>query len=557
MTAVGRNPRVAVCIAGAFRHWSHSWATIKRNVVVPTGADVFVVFSNHPEELQPPTHSRNFDSGFRPRTPGAAVAKLEALRAEMGSLLRAAAVWDGSVMEPSALARWAGTAAAKASSKVAYMWRYYLKLWVAQLLARSAAGERYDIVVMMRPDLFFFRPWRFYSRGDGRFGLSVGNEAEVRFGDGEVVTHDFTNSCHNDWIAIGTLNTSTTVAQLIHHLHSARAFAPCPALVNSLRMAGERLMASYLWRAGLRRRRMDLHVDMTRELQAHEWATNAYKRPNVTRIHSTDTHRMWDLHGAIEYEKAHRRSRPMVLRAATAEHHEGGAAASTGSGTVTTHALGENDKQTLDWATTNVFGGIDASAGKHGSIGHWQWYCDDPNFDDFGDMHLAEPPSSGFNRHAAMAATSAIAAEKLRSCRKGDHIACRPILHEAGGKFPLSMVPLERVHCPQSNPFPICPHGGGGEGAPSPVDLRRPLAACRRRNLRHTQLGFVVGHGEGFPLACSTAKGASGEAATIVPCDPLPNVTRFNDKRAGRSERARPRTNHGKAPPPARLAQFT
>ena len=46
-TADEARPRVAVCLAGAFRSFNVTWPAIRRNVVEPANAAVFVVTANH------------------------------------------------------------------------------------------------------------------------------------------------------------------------------------------------------------------------------------------------------------------------------------------------------------------------------------------------------------------------------------------------------------------------------------------------------------------------------------------------------------------------------
>ena len=337
-----KQPRVALCIGGALRHFNISWTSIQRNVVEPTRAHVYMVISNQASEFAAPTRYRSMHTGFRPRSPGATdAANIETLQLLVGPALRGVVVWGEEELRVNAIARWAGAAAANASNptlKGPYAWRYYLKLWAAQLLAANAA-VRYDIAVMMRPDIFFFRPWHFAFDGPARFSLQVAGEAAVRFGDNEVVVHSFGHFCHNDWVAIATLGTSTAVAQLIHHAYSAANFAPCPALRDYI--GGERLMGAYLWRVGVTRQVVDLHVDMTRILQEHEANSRHYARRGVTKVAIWDYYPMWVRNQSHLYERAFRR-------------------------------------------TANRSGLAARNAGDD----RWGWYCSDPTFVDFSDSFV-------------------------------------------------------------------------------------------------------------------------------------------------------------------------
>jgi len=84
--------------------------------------------------------------------------------------------------------------------------------------------------------------------------------------------HQFSVGCSNDWLAISTMAASTTLEQLVHHGHSSNAFRgwvprDCRTGVVLPFAEGfccEVLFGTWLYRAGLRRRRVDLRFTLTK-----------------------------------------------------------------------------------------------------------------------------------------------------------------------------------------------------------------------------------------------------------------------------------------------------
>ena len=234
-------------------------------------------------------------------------------------------------------------------------------------------------------------------------------------------------------------------------------------------------MGGFLWRAGIVRRRMDLHVDMTRELLQHEHLTKHFAVKGVTKLGLTDTYRMWTLHRASEYEKAHRRS-PFYS------------------------------------GVDGVYG-VTSRLPLNTTMGHWQWYCSDPAFADFGDMYVADAWTTALNAQATHATS-------LCKRKRG----CRLLIRESGATLPLSMMPLDASLCHDSEMFPICS---------SQMDLTRAMTPCQRRNLSH-RMETVLGFGERFPWwrSCGgevepllqTPGGPPGAAKPGGRCEALPGV---------------------------------
>ena len=277
-------PRVALCLAGALRDFVHTWPSIRRNIIEPTGAATFVVTSAQ----------RNAAAGSKVHAAADHQMNLTELIAFMGKPLRAAAIWNDEDLTPANIATWAGQAAANSADPAlhgnVYSWQYFLKRWACLGLV-AAHSHEYDVVVTMRPDLFVFQPWRvdFQPHGSSHhreshargaiathsraIAITTSNDSTVVFGEDELVMHDFTFSCTNDWIAVSTLRTAITLEQTIHHLYSARGFSHCSGGVS---MCCETLFSAYLWRVGLARNRTNLHVEMARKvgpLPADTWAT--------------------------------------------------------------------------------------------------------------------------------------------------------------------------------------------------------------------------------------------------------------------------------------------
>jgi len=217
------------------------------------------------------------------------------LRRQLGSSLRAAAVWDHSaLMNATFLTEWAGRLAADVSGVGhpvpirLYDWIWFLKRWACQGLIAADPKGPYDVVITARPDLIVTGKWSLAfddstPSSRRRFSLTVGDQPPALFGDGEIVMSNLTNMfyCVNDWIAVSTYAASTTLEQFIHHASSAYMFQPInfdacepsaytrahvknaagiPIAWPWASVAGENPLATYLYRAGLARQTYPLHI---------------------------------------------------------------------------------------------------------------------------------------------------------------------------------------------------------------------------------------------------------------------------------------------------------
>ena len=290
--------RVALCLAGAMRGFDALWPSVHENIVLPTAASVFAVISNEQDK----------GAGSRYRT-AAERMDLRRLRGIIGPPLRGAIIWTDAELTQETMSMWAGREAANAR-KVHYAWGYFLKMWACNRLVAEDPGFAYDVIVTMRPDLFVFKPWklsilktsgthhqlhvqsglewqhknqiahhpnhihgaehqhRFSNRSliieqdqrqsqsggvqphvrEAQFALQVGADSPLYFQGDELVMHAFTLGCINDWIAVSSVNASTTFAQLVHHMDSAEAFMPCRAGVGSpVNKGSEIMLGAYLW----------------------------------------------------------------------------------------------------------------------------------------------------------------------------------------------------------------------------------------------------------------------------------------------------------------------
>jgi hypothetical protein len=222
---------------------------------------------------------------------------LQWLRELIGAPLRASAIWEDEKLTPADLTTWAGVAAAAAaSSNIHYQWQYFLKRWACNRLVVEDSEGPYDLVVTMRPDVWLFQPWKLTMHDHHThephakrrvFSLRVGADSPLAFGEQEIVMNAFTIGCASDWLAIASLNASTSLAQLVHHMVSANAFMPCVGLRNHLlRLGAELMLGSYLWRVGLPRRLHPLHVELARRL-GKEYRTSAVAKLLGTAPNST------------------------------------------------------------------------------------------------------------------------------------------------------------------------------------------------------------------------------------------------------------------------------
>ena len=93
-------PRVALCLAGAFRQFEDVWPSMLEHLVAPTNAAVFVATSM--------PGAGNKGSGSR-KSYHAQKLGLQVLREHIGSSLRGGATWsEGSAMSADGIAKWAG-----------------------------------------------------------------------------------------------------------------------------------------------------------------------------------------------------------------------------------------------------------------------------------------------------------------------------------------------------------------------------------------------------------------------------------------------------------------
>ena len=276
----GAAPRVAVCLAGAWRcDPAICWQSILDNIVSPSNASVFVVLSNDAAIFQNSSAESTLFAGKQAST----YITVEDLRNAMGVWLRAAVVWDHSdLLHPSYISRWAGFTASNASgmgqevSARLVDWVWHLKRWACQSLIAADPRGPYDVVVTARPDLVVTRPWAFAfnrSVAGKRFSLRVGDKQDpVHIGEGEIVMSrlGLDGVCANDFMAVATYAAATTLTQLIHHSHSSVTFTSmdmgkCPGTKLPWRYtSGETMLVAWLWRAGLARQSYQLHIQLSR-----------------------------------------------------------------------------------------------------------------------------------------------------------------------------------------------------------------------------------------------------------------------------------------------------
>lgn len=290
MREAGARPRVALCLAGAWRNDSDiSWSTIRQHIVEPTGASVFVAHTNDANLYHGKDHRR--EGGYTGKYPSDSISA-DAFRAKVGPALRGAAIWEHSDLLAVPCTKWAGNLAAKATGvpphnlppAMVMNWVWYLKRWACQALVAADPRGPYDIVITSRPDLIVARSWKFEFASNAStprkaFSLTVGSDAPVYFGEGEIVMPDVLNSesCINDWLAVATFAASTTLHQLIQHAYSSLAFvnanrSACPGIDRQAWpwsvTCCERLLGTYLWRIGLARQAANLHVWLARKAPA-------------------------------------------------------------------------------------------------------------------------------------------------------------------------------------------------------------------------------------------------------------------------------------------------
>ena len=274
-----RLPRVALCLAGAWRNLTY-YRAVWEHIVSPTNASVFVAHSND-EALYHGKLNRS-NGKYAGKVPSAFVTATD-FQNLIGRSLHGTVVWDHSALLSASwnsLARWAGALVANMSGlsgdhppALVMNWIWHLKRWAC--VALVAADGPYDIVITSRPDIVPTRPWSFH-RALGvpgkLFSLTVGDETPVHFGEKEIVMSDWLNfdTCINDQIAVSTFHAAITLEQLIQHAFSSYAFLPenrggCPKRGETGKWPWatnccEAMLGTYLWRVGIERQLANLQI---------------------------------------------------------------------------------------------------------------------------------------------------------------------------------------------------------------------------------------------------------------------------------------------------------
>ena len=490
---------VAVCLAGAIRNFRLASTSLLRHVVQPLQAHVYIAFAN---QLRPTVGDTASRSVRHTRGAGDAMTAGELLEI-FGSALRGSVALRDHDLLPSRVAAWAGPSAANASRGVNYAWTWYLKRWACHRLVVSST-EQYEVVISARPDLVYLQSWRLSrrpaeqaphdgtSRADGMAGggmagggarayyrLYIGDDGScATFGGAQLVSHDFTLGCANDWLHVSTYDTATTVAQAVHHLHSSRGFAPCDSLVNSPTTCCEALWSTWLHRIGVARRSVDLHIEMARILSVSCQACAAAGSVPL----------------APKGEAA-----TAAAAAAVADSAAGAAVAATADAAAAAAGVSALASAAAERARRRPNrSGLAARNTRYGP--RFQAYCSSPEFEWFGDGPILAAVGAGAERvgGSAVARTAAAAATVL-----------------AFAQFSPSAALGTNRTLLGCWAYPACTRL---------VDLTKPLAPCVRRlhlGGHHERVTVTRGYGEEFPFmapATPTALSLSqGHSARLVP----------------------------------------
>ena len=276
--------RVAVCFAGAFRHWPSAYTGhIRPNIVEALGpsVDIFAVCD---------VSSKKNDGSKENNDVTYDVAKM---RSVFGARFRAGEQVDAAHManvSGHAFAEIALTQEAKQKNGRNMMpFPYVYKIWrCGQLIHRS--GVQYDVVIRMRPDLIPLQPFRLArANSSGSFELQVGGRC-VRFGRRDVIIHAYTNRCGNDWFQMGTLKSMTVTMDMARFWTPASSFLSPNRAWDTLFSSGLELAYSYLWwRTGTTVHRTPLFFELARQKCRHAsclrmpaWSILPRLRPSET-----------------------------------------------------------------------------------------------------------------------------------------------------------------------------------------------------------------------------------------------------------------------------------
>ena len=244
--------RVAVCIAGQWRDWSHSWPHIRAKIVDALDADVYAVSDTSRIAF----HGRA-DFTFN----------VTRMRQTFGSRFHGGEQLSSTHMANVSGHTWPEIAAVQAEKGLAF--HYLYKIWrCGQLIHKS--GIQYDAVIRLRPDLWPQQAFRIAriapSDADGagdNLELQVGGRC-VRFGGRSIVVHAYTNFCGNDWLAIGGLQAMTVTMDLLRFMRKSRFFSPDAAFDSRLAASVELAHNWLWWRTGTAVLRRPLFIELSR-----------------------------------------------------------------------------------------------------------------------------------------------------------------------------------------------------------------------------------------------------------------------------------------------------
>ena len=249
--------RVAVCIAGAFRHWPEAWElSIKPNVITPLGdgVDIFAVSEEDGKKRTAKEKSISHKMTVKE------MRRIFGKRFRDGEQLTLEHLTDVSNFTWPEIAQ-----SQRDRPTLDTTFAYVYKIWrCGQLIHRS--GIVYDVVIRLRPDLTLIKPFHFTRMANGTFELEVGGRC-VRFGSREVVIHALTNFCANDWLAIGSLEAMTVTMDVARFWTSASSFlSPDTLFDKRFKTSSLELILNQLWwRTGTAVKRVPLFAELARQ----------------------------------------------------------------------------------------------------------------------------------------------------------------------------------------------------------------------------------------------------------------------------------------------------
>jgi hypothetical protein len=269
--------KVAVCFAGAWRRWDQSWSTLYINLIESLDADVFAVS----DSIAGGGHNQENNNDIS--------MTVDKLKLYFGSRLKGARHFTAEELMNLENLTFPEIVDSKRAGLAVF--NYVFKIWQCGQLIHlhvKMTGFPYDVIVRLRPDLSILSKFQIWNTDvSGVFRLVVGASC-VEFGQRDVVIHEETCQCFNDWMQIGTYASMSVIMDFARFVTPQSAFlSGDPSYDNTMKqfLGAEPAHNWLAWRTGTRVIRVGMYVTLTRDLKCSDpnctRANNKWYRPDI------------------------------------------------------------------------------------------------------------------------------------------------------------------------------------------------------------------------------------------------------------------------------------